>query len=163
QTHFMTSASSQTPTRVYVFLLTGVFAASLAAIFIRFAINDGMPSTFIAAGRLTLSALILTPFALRSHRAELAALNRTDLLLAAASGLILAIHFATWVASLEYTSVLISVVLVGTSPLWSALFEVIFLRAHLHRLVVIGLILAFVGGLIIGLAGGTTSGSERAA
>ena len=162
-THSPTMTSSTpTPTRVYVFLMTGVFAASLAAIFIRFAINEGMPSIFIAAGRLTLSALILTPFALRSHRAELRALTRADLLLAAASGLILAIHFATWVASLEYTSVLISVVLVGTSPLWSALFEVVFLRARLPRLVVIGLIAAFIGGLVIGLAGGTSSGSESA-
>ncbi|MEO8395973.1 MAG: DMT family transporter [Chloroflexota bacterium] len=160
----MTTASSPTPTRVYVFLMTGVFAASLAAIFIRFAINDGMPSIFIAAGRLTLSALILTPFALRSHRVELRGLRRTDLLLAAASGLILAIHFATWVASLEYTSVLISVVLVGTSPLWSALFEVVFLRTHLHRWVVIGLIAAFFGGLIISLAnGGTSSAPESGA
>ena len=158
----MTSATIHTPPRVYVFLMTGVFAASLAAIFIRFAMNDGMPSTFIAAGRLTLSALILTPFALRNHRAELRGLTRTDLLLAAASGLILAIHFATWIASLEYTSVLISVVLVGTSPLWSALFEVIFLRVHLHRLVVFGLLAAFVGGLVIGLAGGTNSAPDSA-
>jgi len=158
----MTTPSTKTPTRVYVFLMTGVFAASLAAIFIRFALNDGMPSIFIASGRLTLSALILTPFALRSHRAELRSLMRTDLLLAAASGLILAIHFATWVASLAYTSVLISVVLVGTSPLWSALFEVVFLRARLPRLVVIGLVAAFAGGLIIGFGGGTSSGMDSA-
>jgi drug/metabolite transporter (DMT)-like permease len=155
----MTAATTSVPTRVYTFLMTGVMAASLAAIFIRVAQGEGMSSAFIAAGRLTLSALILTPFVLRSHRLELAKLSRADLLLAVASGLLLAIHFATWVASLEYTSVLISVVLVGTSPLWSALFEVIFLRSHLHRLVVIGLLIAFAGGLLIGLAGGDGSAS----
>ncbi len=148
----MAITSQRAPTTVYAFLLTGVFAASLAAIFIRYAMEDGMSSAYIAAGRLTVSALILTPFALR-HRGELARLRRADFLLAAASGLILAIHFATWIASLEYTSILISVVLVGTSPLWSALFEVVFLRARLSRLVIIGLIVAFVGGLLIGLAG----------
>jgi drug/metabolite transporter (DMT)-like permease len=155
----MTTTAQRTPTRVYAFLITGVMAASLAAIFIRYAMDDGMPSSVIAAGRLGLSALILTPLALR-HRAELAGLRRADFLLAAAAGLILAIHFATWIASLEYTSVLISVVLVGTSPLWSALFEVIFLRVRLNRLVIAGLIAAFAGGLLIGLAG--DSGDNQA-
>lgn len=148
------SADTRTPNQVYAILFSGVAAASLAAIFIRFAQNDGMPSAYIAAGRLTLSALILTPLALRRHRAAISRLSGVDLLLAAVSGLLLAIHFATWIASLEYTSVLISVVLVGTSPLWSALFEVIFLRARLHRWVIAGLLVAFAGGLLIGVAGG---------
>lgn len=156
----MSAATTSIPTRVYTFLTAGVFSASLAAIFIRFAHAEGMSSAFIAAGRLTLSALILTPFVLRSHRPALAQLSRADLLLALASGLLLALHFATWVASLEYTTVLISVVLVGTSPLWSALFEVVFLRARLHRLVVIGLLIASAGGLLIGLAGGGNDGSS---
>lgn len=156
----MSAATTSIPTRVYTFLAAGVFSASLAAIFIRFAHAEGMSSAFIAAGRLTLSALILTPFVLRSHRPALTQLSRADLLLALASGLLLALHFATWVASLEYTTVLISVVLVGTSPLWSALFEVVFLRARLHRLVVIGLLIAFAGGLLIGLAGGGDDGSS---
>lgn len=157
----MTTARPRTPTQVYAFLFVGVFAASLAAIFIRIAQGEGVPSAFIAAGRLTLSALILTPFALSRHRAELAELRGADLLLAAASGLVLAVHFATWIASLEYTSVLISVVLVGTAPLWSALFEVVFLRAHLGRLVVVGLLVAFAGGLLIGLEGGGASASAN--
>ncbi|MBZ0301039.1 MAG: DMT family transporter, partial [Anaerolineae bacterium] len=54
---------------------------------------------------------------------------------------------------LELTSVLISVVLVTTSPLWAALLERLFLKAHLTRLVVAGLILAVAGGILIGLPG----------
>ncbi len=153
----MSITKTQTPLRVYGFLAVGIMAASVAAIFVRYAMDEGMPSTFIAAGRLTLSALILTPLALSSHRPEIAGLTRTDLLLAAASGLILAIHFATWIASLEYTSVLVSVVLVGTSPLWSALFEVFFLHARLSRAVVMGLLVAFAGGVLISLAEGGSS------
>ncbi len=152
----MTQSAARIPTQVYAILFTGVVATSFAAIFIRYAEDGGMPPALIAAGRLTISALILTPLALR-HRAEIERLTRSDLLLAAASGLLLAIHFATWIASLEYTSILISVVLVGTSPLWSALFELIFLHAHLHRFVLIGLGIGFAGGLVIGLAG---SGSD---
>ena len=57
---------------------------------------------------------------------------------------------------------LISTVLVTTSPLWVALFEVIFLRAHLRRGVIVGLATAFIGGVVIGLVGGDTSATGSA-
>lgn len=152
-----TTLSTQTPSQVYFVLFMGVLAASCAAIFIRFAQADGMPSPVIAAGRLLLSALLLTPLALRRHRTDLRVLSRSDLLLAMGAGLFLAIHFATWIASLEYTSILISVVFVSTGPLWVALLEWVFLRARFARLVVSGLAIAFVGGLVIGVTGSTDS------
>ncbi len=145
------------PPQVYFVMLAGVAAVSMAAIFIRFAMAEGIPANAIAAGRLTLSALILTPFALRGHWTVLKQLRRGDLLLAVASGFILAIHFATWIASLGMTSVLISVAFVCTGPLWVALLEVVFLRARLAVLVIIGLIVAFIGGLVIGVGGDTAA------
>ncbi len=138
---------------VYPVLLGGLLAISMSPIIVRFAQADGLPSLFIAAGRLILASLILTPLTLRAHRAELASLRRTDLLLAAATGMILAIHFITWISSLEYTSVLVSVVLVTTSPLWVALIEFVFLKARIGRWVIVGLVVAFVGGLLIGAGG----------
>jgi drug/metabolite transporter (DMT)-like permease len=147
-------APTRAPLQVFAVVLIGVLATSTAAIFIRYAQGEGLPSLVIAAGRLTLAALLLTPFALRAHRPELAALTRHDLVLGAASGFFLAIHFATWIASLEYTSVLISVVFVSTSPLWVALLELFFLRVRLGALVWFGLIIALIGGIAIGTAGG---------
>ncbi len=94
---------------------------------------------------------------MRRYRADLARLQRSDLLLIGASGLLLALHFVLWITSLTYTSVLISIVLVTTSPLWVALFEVVFLRAHLRRGVIVGLAVAFVGGVVIGLVGSDSS------
>jgi drug/metabolite transporter (DMT)-like permease len=132
----MTTTPVQTPPRtvplqVYGAIGAGIIAMSLAAIFIRFAQNEGLPSLLIAAGRLTLAALILTPFALAHHRAELRRLSSGQIGLAVASGVLLALHFAAWISSLEYTSVLISVVLVTTGPLWVAVLEVVFLGARL--------------------------------
>jgi drug/metabolite transporter (DMT)-like permease len=147
------------PGRVYFVMGAGIVAVSLAAIFIRFAQAEGMPSLLIAAGRLTLSALILTPFTLRRHLPDLRAMRGGDYLLAAASGLLLAVHFVTWIASLEYTSVLISVVFVSTSPLWVALLEFVFLRARLKPPVVFGLLIAVMGGALIGAAGGDAGGA----
>jgi len=93
----------------------------------------------------------LAPFTLRRYRTELKNLHRNQFALAAMSGLFLAIHFATWVKSFEYTSVLVGVVLVNTNPLWAAILEIIFLHARLVRLVIIGLIVGILGSVIVAM------------
>ncbi len=50
-----------------------------------------------------------------------AALALRDLGLAVAAGAFLALHFATWIASLDDTSVATSVILVNTNPIWVGL------------------------------------------
>lgn len=163
-----TVSAQRIPISVYIFLVIGVLAASSAAILITYALREGVPASVIAAGRLTLAALALTPFALLggrgradtplSFRDEIARLTRRDLLLAGAAGVMLGLHFATWIASLAATSVLISVVLVSTGPLWVALLEFLFLRVIPRGLVIIGLLLAIGGGLVIGLSGEAADG-----
>jgi drug/metabolite transporter (DMT)-like permease len=140
------------PVSVYLLLAAGIAAVSLAAIFIRYAQLEGLPSFLIAAGRLTVSAALLTPFVLARHWRLIRALTPRDLLLALGAGFFLAVHFATWILSLEYTTVLISVVFVTTNVLWVAVLEVLFLRVRLAPLIVIGLFVAFAGGVIIGIA-----------
>jgi drug/metabolite transporter (DMT)-like permease len=132
-------------------LLAGIAAVSFASIFIRFAQGEGIPSLVIAAGRLTVATAILVPVTLLRHHAELGRLRPRDLALIAVAGVFLAVHFAAWVTSLEYTNVLISVVLVTSGPIWVALLEVLFLRARLAAGIVIGIAIAVVGGILIGL------------
>ena len=112
----------------------------------------------IAAIRLTLASLILTPFALRAggHHA-IRRLPRRDLVLALASGIMLAFHFATWITSLEHVSVLVSVVLVDTSPLWVALISRLLRTDPLSRRTVFGIFIAFAGGILISLNGGVST------
>jgi drug/metabolite transporter (DMT)-like permease len=76
-----------------------------------------------------------------------------NLRLALLSGLVLGLHFATWISSLEYTSVVNSVVLVTTNPLWVALLAPIFLGEKLGRWTLIGLGLALAGGVLVALSG----------
>lgn len=132
-------------------IIIAILAVSTASIFIRFAQRDA-PSLVIAALRLTFASLILAPVALTRYQLELRKLSRDDLLLGLLSGIFLAIHFATWISSLEYTSVASSVVLVSTGPLWVALLSPIFLKEPLTRPVMIGMLLALLGGTIIGLS-----------
>lgn len=136
-------------------ILGAILAVSTASIFIRFA-QQNAPSLVIAAFRLTFASLILAPLALTRHRAELHSLTRRELLLALLSGIFLALHFATWISSLEYTTVASSVVLVSTSPLWVALLAPLFLRERLTRSALIGMTLALIGGVSIALSDSCT-------
>lgn len=141
----------QPPIHPAFVIAIGLLAVSTSSIFIRYAQSEAH-SLVIAAYRLTLASLILTPYALRRYGHELRSLRRTDLLLALASGAFLAVHFATWITSLQYTSVISSVVIVQTSPLWVAVFAPIFLKESISRKVVWGLALALVGGAVVSLS-----------
>ena len=133
-------------------LLIAILAVSTASIFIRFAQADGAPSLVIAALRLTIATIIISPLALTRHRAELQTLTGRETLLGVLSGIFLAIHFATWISSLEYTSVASSMVFVSTGPLWVALLSPLLLKEHLSGAAIVGLILSFAGGTIVGLS-----------
>ena len=147
------------PVSPIVGVLIGIAAVSSASVLIRFALGEGAPSLVIAAMRLTFASLILAPLALGSYRAEYRSLTRSDWRLAVISGIFLAFHFATWISSLEYTTVASSVVLVSSSPLFVAIASWLFLREKISRAVIIGLVLAVLGGIIIGLT--DTSGKMR--
>jgi drug/metabolite transporter (DMT)-like permease len=132
-------------------LTVAILAVSTASIFIRFAQED-IPSLVIAALRMTIATLLIAPIALLRHHQDLRNLSRREIVLCALAGLFLAAHFATWITSLEYTSVASSVVFVATGPLWVALLSPILLNETLSRVAIVGLGLAILGGTIIGLS-----------
>jgi drug/metabolite transporter (DMT)-like permease len=144
----------------YLVLAAGVLITSTASILIRFAQAEGVPSLSIAAGRLAIAALLLTPIAWSRAGADLRRLSRRDLLLGAASGVFLAIHFATWISSLAYTSVASSVALVSTNPLWAGLASLVILRERLRGGTLAGILLTLGGTALILVS---DSGAEAAA
>ncbi|MBE0409710.1 MAG: DMT family transporter [Anaerolineales bacterium] len=147
----MKSQTQRPPLPPLIVILFGFVAISSASIFIRYA-QESAPSLVIAAYRLSLATLVLAPFTLIKQRAELLALTNRQRLLAIISGLFLAIHFATWITSLAYTTVASSVVLVSTSPLWVALLSHLVIKEPISRPVLIGLFLALVGGITVGIS-----------
>lgn len=152
---------SPTPLRAYAVLAMGLIAVSMAAIFIRLAMAEGVPALVIADARLIIATVILTPITLRRYRTHLQQLQRSDMLLLLISGLFLAIHFGGWVSSLQYANVLISGVIVTTTPIWAGLLEVTFLKTRLNRYIVLGLFVALIGGTIIAFSGqGAPSNAE---
>ena len=139
--------------RPYLVLLIGLAAVSTSSSLIRAAQDNGAPSLAIAAWRLVTASLVLTPILWLRYRAELRRITRTELLLAVASGAFLALHFATWITSLQYTSVISSVVLVDLSPLFLAILSPLLLKERLQRNTLIGIGLALAGSIIIAAIG----------
>jgi drug/metabolite transporter (DMT)-like permease len=141
-------------------LVVGIAAVSSGSLFARFAQADA-PSLAIAAFRLCIAAVLLLPAAWLRHRSELRGIHARQWVWLFASGTFLAIHFATWITSLEYTSVASSVALVSTSPLWVALIAWILWREPLTPSILAGLALALCGSLVISLAEARTAISSR--
>jgi drug/metabolite transporter (DMT)-like permease len=135
----------------FLAILVGILAVSTASIFIRFAQKEAS-SLVIAAWRLTIASIILVPVAATTRKRELTSLKRGELLLALLSGIFLALHFATWITSLQYTSVASSVVLVSTIPLWVALLSPFTIKEPIRRAVFIGLFLALLGVMVVAIS-----------
>ena len=131
----------------YLGLAIGIVAVSFASIFIRLA---EAPSLVIAASRLTIASLILAPAAFIRGKDELRSLTKGDLRLALLSGLFLGVHFATWISSLEYTSVASSVVFVSTSPMFVGLASHFLLKERVSRQMFAGIAASVLGGMIVG-------------
>jgi drug/metabolite transporter (DMT)-like permease len=146
------------PVSPIIAILFGILAVSTASIFIRFAQHEAT-SLVIAAWRLTVATLILVPVAAYTHKREPASLQRNELLLALLSGIFLAAHFASWITSLQYTTVASSVVLVSTTPLWVALLSPFTIKEPIQRAVRIGLVMALVGVVVVGFNDSCTTAS----
>jgi drug/metabolite transporter (DMT)-like permease len=126
-------------------LAFAVACVSSGAIFARLA---ACPALAIAAWRMTF-ATALVSLALVRWWPELRTLTRRDFALGGAAGLCLAIHFATWISSLDYTTVASSTVLVNTAPLWVALLSPFITRERTNCRAWMGIGLSFVGSAII--------------
>lgn len=143
--------------RVLGILSAGVIAISCAAILIRWC--DAPPLT-IAFYRLCFASLFFWITSNAASRAALRQLSLTQLRWGWLAGIALALHFATWITSLNHTSVTNSVVLVSTVPIFVALGARLILGEKAHALLYWGLALAFVGVTLITLqesAGGPNS------
>lgn len=144
------------PWRFHLLLLLGAFTGGWASILGRMAQGEGIPTVYIIAFRQLLSALILTPFVLHYYQNELRGLGRRDILFAAIAGFWFSVHLLAGFEGLKHTSVLVNMVLGGTTPLWIALIEVSLLKHRLNKWVWIGLIFTLGGSIIIAIGGGSS-------
>jgi len=133
---------------VLIILPVAILSVSTAAIFIRVA-QETIPSITIASYRLIIASLILFPFTIKKTYREMKDLNSRSIRLIIISGFLLALHFASWIISLEFTNVISSVVLVTTTPIWVAAISPWLIKERVPRRFLLGLVLAFLGMVLI--------------
>jgi drug/metabolite transporter (DMT)-like permease len=141
----------------YLTLAAAVVFISVGSILVRWA---QAPPLSVAFYRIFLASVFLAPFAAAAGARSWPALHGRERALLAGSGVALAVHFATWIASLSYTSVAASVLLVNTAPLFTLAFTRVFLREHIAPVVVAATGIALAGAGLIAAGDWTGSASS---
>src|SRR5258705_10084348 len=126
-------------------LLLAVLAVTYAGPAIRF---TSAPAVAIAFWRLALVLPVTVAFSLKESRR---ALDRRTLQLMVLSGLLLAVHFWSWIASLRFTSVASSVLLVNLRPIFVWGLAAAWLHEHPGRWERWGIAVAVLGAMLIGV------------
>ncbi len=147
------------PAFVYPVLFFGILSFSISAILVRFA--GEMPGLAVAAWRTAFAVVMLAPYALPRIGPELRRFTGREKLLIAGAGVMLGLHFVTWIESLYHTSVASASVIVSTTPLFLAVFGYLILRERLSRRVIVSIVPAVIGTALI--AWGDTVGPDRVA
>ncbi len=127
-------------------VLLAVFFTAFSSIFVRLATA---PALIISFYRMLFTVMMITPYVFSHYRREILRMKRSSYLLCIGSGICLALHFATWIASLSMTTVAASTVLVSCSPMIVAAAECLMQRKRPSRVLLLGLTLAFCGTLLI--------------
>lgn len=113
-------------------LIAATPAAPLAIAFWRCLIGGGATGVWVAI----------------RERAAFAALTRREIRLTAVAGILLGLHFATWIPSLWLTSIASSTSFVATQPIWAAIIARA-LGVRIPRAAWLGIIIAFSGVVLL--------------
>ena len=148
----MKNSTSKIRLTAAITLTLGIIVIASASILIRFAQADHIPSLVIAAARLGISASILSLIVAWRRQIWTTTISSRHAGFAIISGICLAIHFATWIQSLEYTTVASSAALVATTPLWVGVIARFLLKESLNRWRIAGMALTIIGSILIALS-----------
>lgn len=138
-----------TPKSVYAFLALGLVAASQSGNIIR--IGDAHPVA-ISFWRLVLAAAILGPLAGPRWR-QLTRLTARERWLLLAAGAALALHFFTWIAAVQLTTVARAAIIFAVNPVITAIAAHLIFREGFSLRLGLSIGLGFAGVVVIGLEG----------
>jgi len=131
---------------LYLSLGVATLAVSWAAIIIRLADADPISTAFY---RMFFAAVMLAPLSLPGLKKHLGRLSSRERWMLVSSGIILGLHFASWISSLKYTTISNSVIIVSTQPFFVAVMEALLWKDEISRKAFYGMILAFIGMIVI--------------
>lgn len=113
-----------------ILLITSVFAVSTAVIMIK---ASTVHPALLAALRLFVATVALTPIFIREYRKHRAAYTWTHVRASALPGVILAVHFITWIVGARMTPTANASFIIGLVPLAMPFFLAALIQEHLTR------------------------------
>lgn len=139
----------------YIVIIAVMFV-SFSSIFIKMCTA---PSLVIATYRLFFTVLLILPSTFIKNRKELKKARKKHIILCIISGVFLAFHFVTWIASIKYTSVSSAAVLVNIHPVIIALGSYVIFKDKVSKKAILCIIITLAGSFIISF-GDSTVGSN---
>lgn len=137
-------------------VLIGVIFVSFSSIIAK---SSHAPSLIISVYRMGFTVLLLLPSTISKNLSEIKKVDIKTFGICVVSGIFLALHFATWIASLKYTSVASSTVLVNTHPVFIVLGSFLILKERISKNTLVSITIALTGSIIIS-TGDSTLGSN---
>ncbi|WP_336038088.1 DMT family transporter [Halobacterium yunchengense] len=131
-----------------------VVAVSTSAILVEL---SEAPRVLKAGYRVLFTTALVAPFAFREREA-FATVSGTDWVVVGVAGVLLAVHFTAWFASIEFTSIAASTTLVQTQPAFVAVGAWLLLDERVGPRIVGGILVALAGSVLLS-AGDFLSGT----
>ena len=133
-------------------VVLAVLGVSVSGPMVKWSLACGASPVMIAFGRMLISAMILLIPAIKSGELQhVLRAPKKQLVLACAAGLLLALHYTSWMTSLSFASTFVSTALVCTQPLFVAALSGILLHEPIKREAIPGAIVAIIGAALIAL------------
>jgi len=133
---------------IVVVLLIGLFSQSFGAIFVKLA--DDVPPTMIATYRMLFSSLLLICFFVLGRRPFIFnQIGKKEVGLSMLSGFFVAMHFISWIHSLQLTTVASSVMIVNMNAIFVGILAYLFFGEKQNLLLTLSIITAFTGCFIL--------------
>lgn len=137
--------TSNSSTSLLAALLVGMAAISVSPILVRY---SGAPVSVQGLYRMLFTFLLMLPFGWRQLPA-IQKLTLRDWALLISAGFFLALHFLLWMASLSYTSVASSTIMLTLEPVFVAALAFFLLRDRLGKAAWIGMTVSIGGAVLV--------------
>lgn len=141
KTDIMKTPHKNPPVPPLIPLIIGMAAISFAPILVR--LSDAEVSVQ-GMYRMLFTVLLMLPFG-RKHWKSVGQIPGKDWVLLLSAGVFLALHFFLWMASLNYTSIASSTIILALEPVFVMVGAYFLFKDRIRRLALLGLIIALVG------------------
>ncbi|WP_282935367.1 DMT family transporter [Paenibacillus sp. RC67] len=149
------NTNKRSPVPLWIIFTAGIIAISFSSIFVKL---SAAPISVSGMYRLFFTNLLMLPI-MWKYIPEIKKLSSKDWMYMVGSGIALGLHFLLWMASLRYTSVASSTVLLTLEPIFVLAGAFIVYRERTTTAAVAGICLAVLAAMMIGAKDFSISGS----